>query len=43
MPDSKNDETKFNETLKRMLDTPPKPHQPKPENKPKKAKPEKRA
>ena len=26
----KDDETKFNETLKRMLSTPPKPHQPKP-------------
>jgi hypothetical protein len=26
MPDSKDDKTKFNETLKRMLGTPPKPH-----------------
>lgn len=30
MPDSngKDDETEFNETLKRMLDTKPKPHKP---------------
>jgi hypothetical protein len=27
----KDDETKFNETLKRMLKTPPKPHKPKSE------------
>jgi hypothetical protein len=27
----KDDETKFNETLKRMLDTKPTPHKPKPE------------
>ena len=26
MTDSKDDEAKFNETLKRMLNTPPKPH-----------------
>ena len=31
MSDSKDDEAKFNETLKRMLKTPPKPHKPKPE------------
>jgi hypothetical protein len=42
----KDDETKFNETLKRLLSTPPTPHKPKPpteDDKPQKAKPEKRA
>jgi hypothetical protein len=29
----KDDEAKFNETLKRMLATPPKPHKPKPKKK----------
>lgn len=37
MSDSKDDETKFNETLKRMLESPPKPRAPKPDGKPKKA------
>jgi len=30
-PQNDDDETKFNETLKRMLKTPPKPHKPKDE------------
>lgn len=32
-PEKKADEQKFNETLKRMLDTPPKPHEKKGDDK----------
>jgi hypothetical protein len=31
---AKSDDKKFNETLKRMLETPPKPHEPESEKKP---------
>jgi hypothetical protein len=37
----KDEETKFNETLKRMLNSPPTPQKPKPEKPAKKAKPRK--
>jgi len=39
----KDDDAKFNETLKRMFESPPTPHKPKPVAKPRKAKPAKRA
>lgn len=35
------DETKFNETLRRMLESPPEPHKPAKADKPKKPKPAK--